>query len=107
MAKDIKYVIVALYIFDNAFPIFTDLVGITSNSADAFDKLEAYDCKKVIAADYNMTINRVQSDGKDASKWFGDRNDRFEYDEERYYEYRCEGCDETGFVKVVYTIYSA
>lgn len=108
MAKDIEYIIVALYIFDNAFPIFTDLVGTASNSEEAFDKLEAYDCEKVIAADYDMDVTRVEKFGRRYRKWLGKRSEKmqFEYSEERYFKYRIKDCKEDGFVTVVYTIYS-
>ena len=100
-----KYVVMALFVFDDGYgPYFDRIVGIASTPMDAFDILEAYDYKKVIAAGNEMTITEV---GK-VRKEFGTNSDYYDlafYDEKRHFNYQIVGAEEKGSVFVEFTIY--
>lgn len=96
------YVVVALFNF-GTYPVFTELVGVAWNSPVAFELLDKYDCEKVIASKYEMTItekmDRLKRDfGKtDAKKMY--------YEERRQFTYQIKDDDEKHLVDVTFTIY--
>lgn len=98
------YVIVALFDFGE-FPIFNKLVGTAKDSRIAFDKLDKYDCEKVIGSKYEMSIEEDAPRSKeigiqeDSSKLF--------YEETRRYRYQIKGEEEKYPVKVTLSIFQA
>jgi len=96
------YVIVALYNFDRGFPVFNELIGVASDTQEAFRKMEQYDYQKVICSDYEMEIDEV-----DNAREFGTRNGKLFYEERHNYQYRIHGGDANGIVHVTFSIFES
>lgn len=98
------YVIVALFDFGE-FPVFNKLVGTAKDSRMAFDKLEKYDCEKVIGSKYEMAIEETPC----RTKEIGIQEDtgKVFYEEVRRYNYQIKGEEEKYPVKVTLSIFQA
>lgn len=98
------YVVIALFEFSEG-PVFNELVGVKDQARDAFDMLEAYDYKKVIASTYEMQIEEVRKPRKD----FGltSETKKMFYEERRYFCYQVDGENKKFPVTVTFTIYQA
>ena len=96
------YVIVALYNFDGGFPVFNELIGVASDTQEAFQKMERYDYQKVIRSDYEMEIDEVGT-----AREFGMRNGKLFYEERRKYQYRIHGEEAKGIVHVTFSIFES
>lgn len=99
------YVVVALFQF-GTYPVFTELVGVAMSSPAAFDLLDKYNYKKVIASEYEMTIEEKRDRLK---RDFGIRSDtnKTYYEERRRFEYQIKDDEEKHLVDVIFTIYEA
>ena len=95
------YVIMALFNIDGGLTVFNELIGVAGNVIDAFEKMEAYDYKKVIRSDYQMTIAEAGKPRKE----FGVKNGKSFYEERRKYWYQVNGEVEKGSADVIFSIF--
>lgn len=99
------YVVVALFNFED-FPVFNMLIGTANNIARAFQIMDDYDYKKVIASKYEMTVEEnLAVRGKTIGHQEG--TTKIFYEELRHYTYQIKGEEEKYPVKVTLSIFQA
>ena len=100
-----RYVVIALFEFLNSSPlVFNEFVCCTDSCQEAFYALDNYDCEKVIASEYKMEIEKINT-----RKEFGIKTGTKKgyYEEQRKYIFRLVDKEEWYNVKVTLTIFEA
>ena len=102
MAKG-NYVVIALFVFDDGFPIFNTFIGVTCFGNEAFNMIKNYNYKKIIADGYEMDIDETD----DLLKEFGTDGltGKVYYEERHKFTYQLKGMTKKGTVSVTFTIY--
>ena len=104
-----QFVVVALFIFDNEFPIFNELIGVYGSSMDAFNAIDQFNYEKVIAGSFEDVVSEEYDPFSNVLRKkeisVKDKN-KFEYIETRNYKYVFDEDEgKPGRVKVVISMF--